>query len=263
MSNLNFNEKTKLERILEMGDGYVLNFSNRTFQEFVSDSTGLDIYAEKYEYASSSKANRLRAFWSREPNHVVGKLIADLLDYCGDYGNTSNKQSLYEDCRRIAERLQQDAPVQELEAISPNSGGREFEMLTKSVEECIKKNEPETGLDRLHTFVVKYVRVLCEKHGIDTGREKSLHSLFGDYVRYFKTRGLIQSEMTERILKSSISILAAFNKVRNEHSFAHDNSILDHNESLLIFNQISSVIRFVRNLEEYSGQRAQTLVEGE
>lgn len=160
MSNLNFIEKTKLERLLEMGGGYVLNFTNRTFREFVSDSTGLDIYSEKYKYQSGSKTNRLRAFWSREPNHVAGKLIADLLNYCREYSDTPDKQSLYDDCRRIAERLQQDAPVQELEAISPNSRGREFEMLAKSVKESIEKNEPETGLDRLHTFVIKYIRVL-------------------------------------------------------------------------------------------------------
>jgi len=41
--------------------------------------------------------------------------------------------------------------------------------------------------------------------------------------------------MTERILKSSISILDAFNDVRNNKSLAHDNPVLNRNESLLIF----------------------------
>src|ERR1035441_4741396 len=36
-------EKRSLEEFLQMGNGYVLDFSNRTFQEFVLDSTGLDI----------------------------------------------------------------------------------------------------------------------------------------------------------------------------------------------------------------------------
>jgi len=56
--------------------------------------------------------------------------------------------------------------------------------------------------------------------------------------------------MTERILKSSISILEAFNDVRNNMSLAHDNSILNYGESLLIFNHVSASIRFISKLEE-------------
>jgi len=48
-----------------MGAGYVLDFSNRTFAEFVADSTGRNIYDPKYDNAGGSKANRLRA---RQPS---------------------------------------------------------------------------------------------------------------------------------------------------------------------------------------------------
>jgi hypothetical protein len=81
MSNLTAAEKRKLERLLGMESGYVLEFSNRTFSEFVLDSTGREIYDGKYDYSSGSKANRLRGFWNEEPNGVVAKLIGDLLDY--------------------------------------------------------------------------------------------------------------------------------------------------------------------------------------
>jgi hypothetical protein len=60
MSDLTFIEKTKLEKLFQMGGGYVLDFSNRTLSEFVAESTGRDIYDAKYEYASGSKANRVR-----------------------------------------------------------------------------------------------------------------------------------------------------------------------------------------------------------
>jgi hypothetical protein len=43
MPPLKFGEKRKLEEFLGMGGGYVLSFSDRTFREFVHDSTGLDI----------------------------------------------------------------------------------------------------------------------------------------------------------------------------------------------------------------------------
>ncbi len=252
MSNLTLIEKRKLESLFGMGSGYVLDFTDRTFQELVLDSTGQNIFDAKYHYASGSKANRLRAFWSKEPDHVVGKLISDLLDYCKEF-NTHSAQDSYE-CSLIAERLLQNAPVQDIEAIVPNAGGKDFEVLAKSVRDSIGMNEPESGLDRLHTFVVKYVRTLCEKHGITTDRNKPLHSLFGEYIKSLKKSGLIESEMAERILKSSISILEAFNQVRNERSFAHDNPVLSYSESLLIFNNVASSIRFIAAVEDSAGR---------
>ncbi len=58
----------RLEKALRMGDGYILNFSNKTFADFVAHSIGVNIYDEKYTNGSGSKANRLRAFWELESN---------------------------------------------------------------------------------------------------------------------------------------------------------------------------------------------------
>lgn len=105
MSNLTNLEKRKLEQLLGMETGYVLDFSNRTFEEFVRDSTGLDIFDQRYSYGSGSKANRLRAFWQKENNSVVGKLMSDILDYCEPKG------AQWEVCRLIVTRLLKDAPA--------------------------------------------------------------------------------------------------------------------------------------------------------
>ena len=55
--------------------------------------------------------------------------------------------------------------------------------------------------------------------------------------------------MTERILKSSIAIFEAFNDVRNNQSFAHDNKILNYDESLLIANNLFVTIKFIEAVE--------------
>jgi len=52
MSNLTYAEKRKFEQLLGMNSGYVLDFTNRGFKEFVFDSTGRDIYDARYDYAS-------------------------------------------------------------------------------------------------------------------------------------------------------------------------------------------------------------------
>ena len=255
MSDLTTFEKLKIEKLLDMGGGYVLDFSNRTFREFILENTNLDIYDEKYNYWSGSKANRLRAFWDKESNFIVGKLIAYLLEYWKTKKLTSNteikptEQTLFEECFKIAERLKQESPVENIEIIDSISDEKDFSLLAKSIRESIYKNEPEVALDRLHTFITKYIKSLCKRHNIEIDKDKPLHSLFGEYIKYLKNNKLIDSQMTERILKTSISVMEAFNDVRNNQSFAHDNPLLNYRESLLIFNNVTNTIKFIESME--------------
>src|ERR1039458_8291780 len=88
--------------------------------------------------------------------------------------------------------------------LSPSYPKREeFERLAKEALDSIQRNDPESGLDRLHTFAIAFTRSLCEKRGIKVERDKPLHSIFGEYVKKLKELKLIESQMTERILKSS------------------------------------------------------------
>ena len=256
MSDLTSIEKIKIEKYLGMESGYVLDFSNRTFQEFILENTGLDIYDDKYDYASGSKANRLRAFWKEEPNYIVGKLLKDFVEYWEarkliNYSSQrDDDKALKGEVLKIASRLTENSPVENIDAIKPITDEKDFATLANTIRETIYKNQPELALDRLHTFVTKYIRVLCKRHGVVCDRKKPLHSIFGEYIKKLKEKGAIQSVMAERILKMSISILESFNDVRNNQSFAHDNSLLNHNESILIFNNVSSTIRFIESIEK-------------
>jgi hypothetical protein len=243
-------DKRKLEKLFEMGGGYLLNFSNRTFEEFVFDSTGRAIDDAKYQQGSGSKANRLRAFWSLEPDHVVGKLVADLIDYRETDYVTPADRDLVDYCRGVAQRLLSEAPVIDLNAIAPTSDAREFDLLARAVRDSIERNEPVAGLDRLHTFMVHFVRGLAEARGITVDRSKPLHAILGEYVKSLRAAALVRSDMADRILRSAISTLDAFNHVRNELSLAHPNPLLGYDESLLILNHVASVVRFVRSIEQ-------------
>ena len=66
MTSLSIVERRNLENFLGMSSGYVLNFSDRTFGEFVFEAVGIDIHAEKYRAGGTSKANKLRTLcgWS-------------------------------------------------------------------------------------------------------------------------------------------------------------------------------------------------------
>jgi hypothetical protein len=256
MSSLQKIDKIKFEKIFGMEIGYVCNFNNKTFADFILESTGIDIYTPEYEQYGTSKANRLRLFWIKESDYLVGKLLLDLLEYSkiqaflDNTFDTGFNEELYRNCLTIAESLKSNTPVDKIDDLKPLSDAKSFQLLIDSIKECIKNNQPEQGLDRLHTFTVKYLRELCSRHHVNYDKNTTLNALMGGYIKAIRNKGLIESVMTERILKSSISILEAFNGVRNDQSLAHDNEILNYQESVLIFNNVTSSIKFLQRIEE-------------
>ena len=111
MSDLTSIEKLKLEKLLEMSSGYVLDFSNKTFQDFILENVNIDVDDEKYFYNGSSKANRLRAFWKEESNPIVGELLEKLLEHWRVKRLIDQKefrpqeQELFNECKNISQRL--------------------------------------------------------------------------------------------------------------------------------------------------------------
>jgi hypothetical protein len=67
-------DKRLLEEFLEMGSGYVLDFSDRTFGEFCEEAVDVEIHSDKYLTHGSSKANKLRAFWEIESDYLAGQI---------------------------------------------------------------------------------------------------------------------------------------------------------------------------------------------
>ncbi|MFM7550384.1 MAG: TIR domain-containing protein [Cyanobacteriota bacterium] len=68
-----------LERVLKMGGGYVLNFSDKSFANFFA-AYGVDIDdRSRFFESGTSKANRLRTFLRIEEPPLVGQVLLALL----------------------------------------------------------------------------------------------------------------------------------------------------------------------------------------
>lgn len=111
MANLKQTDKLILENLFGMGGGYVLDFSNTTFQQFVYDTCKIDIYNSKYEMYGDSKAKRLRAFWQLESDKQVGILTNEMLAYWRAKKKINNEEltkseaQIFNDSLIIANRL--------------------------------------------------------------------------------------------------------------------------------------------------------------
>lgn len=246
MANLSFVEKEKLETLFKMNSGYILGFESRSkFQGFVKDSIGIDIEEDKYLHRSGSMANRLRKLWEIESDHLVGRLIEDLLSYASEKTPDINQKSLGQ-CKKIAERL---LHLEYLEFDLESE--KELSVLTNSIKDSIRIGTPESGLDRLHTYATKVIRIICQKRGISVGSpQKSLDSLLGEYRNLLLKTKEIESKTTGEILKSAGSVFKDFNNTRNKESLAHDNPLLNKDESLLIIKYVTTTLAFIRIIEK-------------
>jgi len=74
-------ETEVVERVLEMGSGYVLDFSDRSFDKFIAHEIGADATAPRFSVDGGSKAKRLRRILRSLPPHRQAKLLRALLQY--------------------------------------------------------------------------------------------------------------------------------------------------------------------------------------
>lgn len=70
-----------IEHVLNMKGGYVLDFSNRTFDEFIAHEVGVDATAQRYSVDGGSKARRLRRILPSLGAGQQAKLLRALLNY--------------------------------------------------------------------------------------------------------------------------------------------------------------------------------------
>jgi hypothetical protein len=103
MAQLDFIEKGYFEKLFGMESGYVLDFSNHTFQEFVYKKIQIDIYQK---YPSFSKAKILRAIIADSDNITIGKLLLELLRYmqANNMVGESDRDT-FKKCAEIGNRL--------------------------------------------------------------------------------------------------------------------------------------------------------------
>ena len=92
---------------------------------------------------------------------------------------SEREQILFDECLKIVNKLAENNIVTEIEVIREDDNDKDFSLLAKSIKESIEKSEPEVALDRLHTYLMKFIRKLCGNHEIEITKEESLNAIFG------------------------------------------------------------------------------------
>ncbi|MCY1153016.1 MAG: abortive infection family protein [Sphaerochaetaceae bacterium] len=254
MTTLSAMDKRNFEDLFDMNTGYVINFSNSSFQQFIKASINIDIYEDLKYSEHTSKANKLRQVWNQEPTYLVGKLMLDLLDYFENYKLKQNKLSefdkkMIEKLRIVSTELSNNKNNVKL----PVNKDYNLNVLQADIEQSLSQNKPILCIDRLHTFTVRFIREICNNNNIeiksDKGKFYSLQSLIGKLAKTYENDNLFQSNFHIVVIKSSISLFESFNDIRNNKSFAHDNDIIGDLEATYIVKSISELLIFIDKIE--------------
>lgn len=165
MSTLEYQEKRKLEKLLGMSSGYVLNHSNSTFGNLVGELTGFDIHSEKYLSKGTSKANKFRAFWEMESDNSVGQVLQQLILEAKESSDSIDPQ-LFEDCQSIVSRLIAGGPhLAPLAAIAVRFDARhlkqEISRMTAAVE-----TDPDLAIGTAKELIETCCKTILQERGI-------------------------------------------------------------------------------------------------
>lgn len=250
------NSELKIFENLLINGGYVLDFNNSDFRQFVLDVTGIDVYDKEYSQhveeimGGSSKGKILKYFLHNESETSIMRLLKELIDYLevlivtpdelGNYFEVNPMQ--LNSAKSILEKYDNTDYL-----IKFGSTEEKIDNLIEDINQSIIKGKPEFTLDRLHTLMHNYVKELCDKHNIEYDNHESLNQIFRRYTKFINRK--LESDLSKTILVQTGSIFDKFNNVRNNQSYAHDNDILNRAESLLIYRNVVNIYEFIKTIE--------------
>lgn len=249
MSNLTATEILGIQKMIEkktQDKGFVWNFTNATFKDFVESYTGLDIYSEKYKAEDSgSKIKRLKMFLKIEEDSYVIMLLEGIKEYgkkrkylCKS--NIDDIEKYIKKLKKLEKNITFDKEIFKSQ--------KRVDLLINDINEKITKKQYELAIDRLHTFFKGYIEVLCQKIEIDIN-EKSLDALYGELLKYIHENEIFEEGVTKDILSSSKKIMKSFDYSRNNKSFAHTNDIMKQNEAEFLCMYIIDLYKFLSKIK--------------
>ncbi len=109
-----------IESVLQMGSGYVLDFTDRQLHCLLPESTASTLTIERYRADGTSKAKRLRCFLRSTPPPLAGQVLAGLLMHrlasTPDGVSVSDREGFGRAVERLGGQLQAAKPSGETEA---------------------------------------------------------------------------------------------------------------------------------------------------
>lgn len=241
-----------VDQALGMTQRYVLDFTDKTFNDFIRARFGIDATAPTYLVDGTSKAKRLRALLR---SMVPGAQAEILRAFWNHRQQTPSnfpvnlEPQVQEAFLAMISKLEGASQEIDLEIVEKFSDDRTLDELVEAIRRDINANKPHAALDRLHTYAMKKFGDLLARDGFETAPNDALHSRVGRYINNLRQTSQV-GEYSAKIAKSAVQVMEQFNHVRNSQSFAHDNEVLSLAEGRYVFESVLSLLRLIKALDE-------------
>jgi hypothetical protein len=180
-------EKRIVEEIFQMGDGYVLDFSNNSMADFFEDELRINIYQERYAFIGTSKANHMRAFIKVEDAYTVAQLFRRLWEYRCSYGNRGSGEEAQDRARLFAviARLESDQGSRVLSKLSGTAEIVSFDAVSPDLERALEgaQRDPESAVTSACSTVESVCRSILIELGEDLPAKKDIKGVFNAVKR--------------------------------------------------------------------------------
>lgn len=238
----------------EKGSGYVLDFSDNTFQMYLEENFQININDPQYSVNGISKAKRLFTFLKLSSPALCAKVLRHLGEYWKGYHKSDDNPNLTELYFQIVGKLEIQADKTRTEGIEVFSDNKDLETLVASIQGDIDADRPQAALERLHTYCIAKFQAIAKKYNIldnNSSKQEPLHSLANRCLNFLRQQKYQKDlpDFWKSLSSASHKIFETLNEVRNNNSFSHNNKLVTREEAQLMFDLITSILRFFKRTE--------------
>lgn len=248
MANLSYVDKIHLEKELEMHRGYVLDFNNDTFKDFISSILHFDVYT-KY---SGSKANIMREIWKNESDLNVANLLDALCDLMKskDY-----KEESYQNIKKIAQSLKsQKSTIQSHNNIQDY---KNLEIFIKKANEDLLNGRYWEVITKAKTMLDITFKEVCRIHSLEF-QKKDTNKTFTNIRKHFgmDAKDNKYPDYIKGLISNTANLVNNIAEARNKESTSHppEYEPKKHHAQLCLEQSIS-LVNFIISVNEYKKQK--------
>jgi hypothetical protein len=150
--------------------------------------------------------------------------------------------------RHVGFALDTDSSPSAVTRPEPKITSAVIERALNDAEELLRTSGAVSAVDRVHTGLQGYLRVVCRGVGIETDERDGLGALLKKLVAEHPAlaEDAPHKAQVTKILRSSGAILDALDPIRNRGSVAHANeSLLDEAEAMFVINIGRSLLHYL------------------
>jgi hypothetical protein len=216
------------------------DFSHKSLKEFYPRYCELDIDMDSF---MGNLRKKFEAVLASVPPRDQAKILRGVVAKCPVTSFKKTRTTAARDeLLKMADRLEGAMQAPNLKEMT--------ESTWRAIEDAkvlLKTNGPISAVDRVHTAIHAYLKLICDVAEITCNPDANVEALFGlirDQHMRFKDLAT-RSKNIVAILRSMAKVFTAVNDIRNNESMAHPNELLEEDEAMLVINAAWTALHYI------------------